>query len=135
LGGAERVRELSALGLSVGLQFEDKVDMTSIACAARDGVELWRVSHNEKDEPLTVTGEPPAEFKSIRARLTQAQADDDEVDFLHDIPIEVAESVCGYRAEDWDPPFAAVSRIGAPDEPERKGGLLRFVKGLFGSGR
>jgi hypothetical protein len=142
-GNPERVRNLSAFGLTVGLQFEDKVEMTSIACAAQDGVELWRVSHVNSDDEhkaLIVTGDPPPAFKDIREALIneQAEADDDSVDYLHDIPIEVAKSACGYRADEWLPPFMAVRPIGAPAEPARAAqghGFLDFLKGLFVGGR
>ncbi len=42
----ERVRDLSRLGLVLGCQFEDKVEMTSTACAVDRGVELWWVHHD-----------------------------------------------------------------------------------------
>src|SRR4051812_6310021 len=41
----DRVREVSRLGLAVGCQYEDRVEMASTICAARDGVELWRIHH------------------------------------------------------------------------------------------
>lgn len=135
-GSPERARELSAFGRAVSLQFEDKVDMTSVACEARDGVELWRVSHSAEEEDLEITGEPPPGFESIRDRLSQDQEEEDgeSVDYLHDIPIEVAKSVCGYRADDWIPPFAALRQVRPSPAagPAAPGGLGRFLKGLFG---
>ena len=119
--------------------------MTSIACAAKDGVELWRVSHvnsDEEGEALEVTGDPPPAFVGIRDRLLQkqAEADGDSVDYLHDIPIEVAKSVCGYRADDWEPPFAALRRIGETAESKPAaatagGGLFGLLRGLLGGRR
>ena len=138
-GGPDRVRDLSALGPSVGLQFEDKVAMTSIACAAKDGVEIWRVSHvNGPGEPLVVTGDPPPTFEEIRREFAQKQAEDDDVDYFHEVPIETVKSVCGYRADDWEPPFTVVRQVGAAaeSEPARGGGRRPgFLSRLLGGGR
>jgi len=105
----ERVLELSRLGPTVGLQFEDKIEMTSVATGARDGVELWRVYHDNAGRELEVSGEPPPEFAAIRDRLFKEQADAAgetlRTDYLHDIPLEVAKAACGYRADDWEEPF------------------------------
>ncbi len=139
-GSPEQALSLSDLGLTVSLQFEDKVEMTSVACGARDGVELWRVSHvNDVGRELVAAGEMPPEFDDIRDRLMREQAGDDgSCDYLHDIPIEVAKSVTGYRTDDWEPPFAALKRIGEAAEPAREpgGGLFAMLRGIFGgSGR
>lgn len=110
-----RVLELSRFGLAVGCQFEDKVDMTSIACAAQSGVELWRVSHvNNPVYRLDVTGDPPAEFATIRDGLVRAQdedgGEDSGADFIHDVPLELAKSVCGYRADEDESVFVGLRR-------------------------
>jgi hypothetical protein len=135
-GGPDRVLELSRFGPAVGLQFEDKVEMASIACAAKDGAEVWRVSHRNSDddeEQLVVTGNPPAALSDIRKPLELEQQDEDGgTDYLHDIPIEVAKSVFGYRADDWEPPFVALQKVGAATEERPSGG---FFKRLFGGGR
>jgi hypothetical protein len=82
-GDPGRVTELSRLGLAVGCQFEDKVEMTSVACAAEAGVELWSVFHNaDPIDRLDVTGAPPPEFarsaiegsRSRRPRAERAAA-------------------------------------------------------------
>jgi hypothetical protein len=103
----ERVLRLSRLGEAIGCQFEDKVDMTSVAFAARDGVALWRVFHeNTSPYRLDVTGTPPKTLDAIKARLFREQeengGEESSVDFGHDVPLEVAKSICGYRHDDDD---------------------------------
>lgn len=121
----ERVRELSRLGLAVGCQFEDEVEMTSIACVAEAGAEIWRVCHvNEED--LEVAGDPPAEFAVIRDRLLQEQAEHADADYLHDLPLELAKSVCGFRADEDEGVFFALSGAGLQggQRSDRSAGLL-----------
>lgn len=141
-GTPARVVELSRLGPAVGLQFEDKVEMTSIACGAENGVELWRVSHvNEPGREIEVSGNPPAAFTEIRDRVLEDQEADKTggVDYIHELPLEVAKSVCGYMADDWIPPFLGVKPIGAPEKRGMKAAPARapsqgggFFSRLFG---
>lgn len=137
-GTPERVVELSRLGPALGLQFEDKVEMTAIACGAENGVETWRVSHvNDEGREISVSGDPPPGFAQIRDECLRLQAEDpsDDVDYLHELPLDLCKSVCGYRADDWLPPFMAVKRIGAPAKAERRAEHARgggFFSRLFG---
>ncbi len=113
----ERLLELSRFGLAVACQFEDKVDMESVASAARDGVELWRVYHkNDVYGRLDVSGEPPAAFAAIRDQLLQEQeangGEGSSTDYLHDIPLELAKAVCGFRADETEDAFVALERVG-----------------------
>ena len=137
----DRVLELSRFGLTVGCQFEDKVEMTSVACAARNGEELWRVFHiNDPIYRLDVSGDPPGEFASIRDKLFREQEEDggeeSDADFIHDIPLEVAKAVCGYRADEDESPFIGLMRIdGSADAGgRRKVGLLGILLSPFGPG-
>lgn len=150
-GDQTRVVDLSRLGPAVGLQFEDKVEMTATACAARDGVVLWRVHHvNDPLYRLDVSGEPPAELEAIRARLFREQQEDggeeSDADFIHDIPIEVAKAACGYRADEAEEPFLALARPGraaaarevvrkraSPPTSRSGGGLLSRLFSIFKS--
>ena len=135
----ERILELSRLGPAVGLQFEDKVEMESIATGAENGVELWRVYHsNDPKKPeLDVRGTPPSEFAGIRDGLLKEREDDDgdgpSCDYLHDIPLETAKAACGYRTDEVEEPFTALKPIGA-DDGEAAYGRRRepFFRSLFG---
>ena len=133
-GPRERVLELSRLGLAVGCQFEDRVMMTSVACAAEQGRELWRVFHDSEKSVfrLDVTGEPPAAFLSIKEKLIQTQEDEGgekaDVDHLHDAPLELAKAVCGYRHDDEILAFIGLRACGSGSElraPEFEPGELQ----------
>jgi hypothetical protein len=117
-GDPDRVGDLSRFGAAVGCQFEDRVEMHSLACGAQAGRELWRIFH--KNDPvyrLDVTGEPPPGFAAIRNRLFSEQEADggakSSTDFIFDIPIRVAESVCGFVHDEAHEPFVALKSAGA----------------------
>jgi hypothetical protein len=133
----ERIIELSRLGPTVGCQFEDKVEMTSIATGAQDGAELWRVFHvceEKRSDRLDVSGDPPPQFAESRDRLFREQEEDEGVDFIHDIPLEVAKAACGYRLDDELEPFRALKPVGAEDDAAHYGDLHRSVYGARPSG-
>ncbi len=129
----EQILQLSHLGPTVGLQFEDKVEMTSIATGAKNGVELWRVSHvNDPKKMLEVRGTPPAQFAEIRDQRMKEQeehgGDESSTDYLHDIPLDVAKAACGYRLDENEEPFLALKPVGAEDEEADYGRRVRRPK-------
>jgi len=107
--------------------------MTAILRAAEDGRELWSVSHiNDPDHALDVTGEPPAEFEEIRRKYEKQQAEDDDVDWLQEIPLELARRLSGYRVDEDPIDFIALARPSAGGEKEAvSSGLLGRVFALF----
>lgn len=115
----ERILALSHLGPAVGCQFEDKVEMTSLAIGADRGVELWRVFHNSRPEHLLdVSGDPPADLPAIRDRYSKEQEEEPDADFMHEIPMALMQAVCGYRPdEDMDEEmFLALKPVGTDDD-------------------
>ena len=134
--GTDRVVGLSRLGLTLGCQFEDKVEMTSVVCAAKDGVVLWRVYHDAtlKGDKLQVSGNPPEEYADIRDQMLREQAERTaNVDYIFEIPLELAKAVCGYRTDDEPEPFHGLR----PADEERPGsaGSGSFWGRLFGGSR
>jgi hypothetical protein len=133
----ERAKGLSRLGLAVACQFEDKVEMTSTACAARDGVEMWRVFHDSVSTlyRLDVSGEPPAELAVIRDRCFKEQDEDggekSPADFVHDVPLELAKVVCGYRHDDEARPFMRLLSSARESEAETPRRRLTFFEKLL----
>ncbi len=132
----DRVRDLSRFGQAVGLQFEDKVQMTSIVWVADGGVSLWSVSHvNDPVYNLEVTGRPPAEFDAIRDQYFQEQdedgGEDSSADYVHEIPIELAKSVCGYRADEQSEVFVALRGLGVESDDEPPRAKLGFLARLL----
>lgn len=121
-----QILKLSRFGMTVGVQFEDKVAMEAIVHAANEGKSLWRISYNaEEDEPLEVSGTLPKEFAAIRRKFEREQASDDDVDWLSQIPLELARKVSGYRVDEDAIEFVgldsgAVSKSAGPNRRARR---------------
>jgi hypothetical protein len=96
-------------------QVEDHV-MYSSASYWVDGTNKFFVSHNsDKGETnLEEKGSFPAQYDEIRARLIGEQKKEDSkrssgdtesmqfpVDYIFDIPVELAKSLTGFRHDDW----------------------------------
>jgi hypothetical protein len=73
------------------------------------------VTHEDDEDPnhLAVEGTPPAVFEAIAARFRAEQQEADRrdpempVDYIWEIPIELANSLCRYRHDqhaDWGKP-------------------------------
>lgn len=93
------------------------VDCRVVACQVHEGImvsaaygyergnRVWELAHNRQRgiDDLSVSGSPPPSFQSIRQRFTQEQEAKrgGNVDYIFDIPIEVAAAVCGYRHDRW----------------------------------
>ena len=122
-----RMKRGSRLGLAVYCELEEHV-MASEVRAYENGVELWAVVHDE-DRDLEVRGEPPANFAQIRdAILVKEQGQeidpdddgDDPVDYLIEIPLDLAQAVCGLRPDfilEESPPdleFTLLKRLPEP---------------------
>ena len=94
--------KLSAKGEVVSCFVEDHV-MYSSAAGWNRGEQVWKVFHDcEKGRyHLDVAGAPPAELEEIRRKLTQEQeaagGEKADVDFIYDVPAEVAKSLTGFR--------------------------------------
>lgn len=75
--------------------------MWSSAEAFRNGASVWRITHvgdGENRYDLTVEGTPPEGFPAIRQSLEQEQQDDDgSVDFIFEIPLDLAAATHGFR--------------------------------------
>ena len=97
----EILRPLSAR-CEVVTCFLEEHAMYSIATGWVDGVEIWSVLHDAQQsiEHLEATGNPPASLASVRDRLRAEQASAGGkkagVDYIFDVPVEVAKSVTGF---------------------------------------
>jgi hypothetical protein len=103
----ERVASLSVDCLTVACRVHEGI-MVSHSCAFERGASLWRIEHDSQkhSNDLSVAGAPPATFHAIQDRLTRLHTRQDDprplrVDHIFDIPVETAESVCGYRHDRW----------------------------------
>ena len=85
--------------------------MVSVATGWKDGRRVWSVTHDaQRDmEHLQTEGELPAAFTSIRDRLRSEQqragGSKADVDYIFDVPVELAQLLTGYR-HDADIPGA-----------------------------
>jgi hypothetical protein len=96
------LKQLSKRARVIACAVEEHV-MASGACAFDDGKETWCVTHdaNKGLSHLKVTGTPPASFSAIQKRLMQklvkAGGDESDVDYVFDVPVELAASLTGFR--------------------------------------
>jgi hypothetical protein len=88
--------------------------MVSAAYGYERGNRVWEIAHDGQrgTNDLSVVGSPPPSFESIRRRLTQEQeAEAGDVDYIFDIPVEVAAAICNYRHDRWG--IARFTRLAA----------------------
>jgi len=99
--------QLSQLGEVVMCFVEEHV-MSSYAASWRNGQLIWSVDHDSGGrkgiETLHVKGQLPPSFEAIRDRLYSEQAaaggNKADVDFIFDIPVDLAHSFTGYRHDE-----------------------------------
>jgi hypothetical protein len=88
------------------------------------GTRRWFILHDGVNGPkgLETEGNVPEQFASIRHELEEAQleagGDDADVDYIFEIPLQVAYSIVGFRHDEISPHFETLSR----SEPKK--GLL-----------
>ena len=85
-------------GLVVGCHATTVV-MYSEVRAYQDGKPLWSAVHDpdEDADDLAVTGEPPARLDELLAAAKDQQNGRDEVDFIFDVPIDLAAHLTGFH--------------------------------------
>jgi hypothetical protein len=120
----ERLSKLSAGCTIVACQVEEHV-MASASFCYKNGQHVWAVAHeSEKGRyDLSIDGDPPDVFSDLRDRLLKEQheagGDKAKVDFIFDIPLELAAGLCGYRHDRWkfdwgEPMFSRLEPATAP---------------------
>jgi hypothetical protein len=103
----------SKASVILGCQIEEHV-MFSTAFLYENGVRKWGVTHaSEKGiYNIEIDGNPPEFFTTLQAQTIAAQDAEDgkkaEVDLIFDIPLALAERVCGFRHDkgnfEWGEP-------------------------------
>jgi hypothetical protein len=132
---------LSCHGPAVGCAIEEHV-MFMEARGFTDGAERWRVVHDPDNGTyhLGVQGDPPAELESIRrAAVAEQEAEGGEdagVDYISDVPLDLAKTICGFKHDDDWPEtlsFFELHRTKAAAAPKVQGakgpGLLQRLFG------
>lgn len=111
----------------LGCQVEEH-SMVSAATLCTNGQQIWHVMHDSDAGryDLNATGTLPAQFAAIRSRLFAKQDAEPEtgfmrVDYVFDIPVELAASFTGYR-HDIGPAWGATrfEKITAVVGPTRR---------------
>ena len=115
--------------------------MVSIATGWKEGQRVWSLTHDaQRDmEHLQTEGELPAAFAGIRDRLRSEQqaagGRKAEVDYIFDLPVELAATLTGYR-HDADIPGAGAEPfevlVETLSSASASTGRPSFLKRLFG---
>jgi hypothetical protein len=119
----ERLQKLSVGSVVVGCQVEEHV-MASASFSYEDGRHIWTVIHESERGcyDLSADGDLPARFPELRGELFRQQAEagggNADVNFVFDVPIQLAAELCGYRHDRWkfdwgEPTF---SRLEGPED-------------------
>lgn len=118
---ADKLAQWSAGGRLVAAVVHEG-SMNSLAMEWRDGRQLWSVAHDgsEGGDSLEVEGQLPDVFEELKQEADAAQAESEKegggVDFVFDIPLDLAAEVTGFRHDEMGfdddiPPFTALERI------------------------
>jgi len=97
----DTLAKVASKGSSLSCSMSETV-MVSEVRAFRNGRALWSVLHDPDKDPqgFVVAGALPPQFDEILRRLEgeQAAPGNEDVDCMFDLPLELAASICGYRA-------------------------------------
>jgi hypothetical protein len=96
--------------------------MNSLATEWRDGRQVWSVSHDgsEGGDQLDVEGELPDVFEELKQEAVAAQAESEAdgggVNFVFDIPLDLAADITGFRHDEMGfddeiEPFTVLERL------------------------
>lgn len=88
-------------GFVLGAEVSERAMFSSLK-GWRSGTALWAVT-SDADQPgreLLLEGDPPDELAQIRERsvVLQAAEPDEPIDYMFDVPVELAKILCGYDA-------------------------------------
>jgi hypothetical protein len=131
----EAMQRLSTAGVELVTCFVEEHVMYSSVTGWKDGQKRWSVIHNSqtrKKNHLETEGELPAAFQSILSGLTaqqEADAKKEGVDFIFDVPVELAQSLTGYR-HDEDVPGLSDDAFQVLEVPASKGSVIKLESNL-----
>jgi hypothetical protein len=101
---------------------EHEGSMNSLATEWQDGRQIWSVSHDgsEGGDQLAVEGKLPDVFEELKHEADAAQTESERegggVDFVFDIPLDLAAEITGFRHDEMGfdddiPLFTALERM------------------------
>jgi len=132
------VSALSHHGGAVACAIEEHV-MYQEARGYEGGRETWRITHDPNKANsfyhLVATGQPPANFDTVHRQAVADQdaegGEDADVDFIADVPLDVAKSICGFKHDDaWpdDLRFTELRRARRATQPSGPGFFQRLFR-------
>jgi len=91
--------------MAVGCEMSTIV-MWSEAHGYQGGQLEWSVTHDPDDEgrPLAVEGAPPAILADLEAKALKAQAGEDDVDYVFEVPMQLVGHYTGFVYDDEEAP-------------------------------
>jgi hypothetical protein len=104
---------------------------------------LWFVGHDAQRgmNNLELDGDLPSQFSNIRdglvAQQVAAGGEDADVDFIFDVPLELAQSVCGFKHDlcdfEWGTPeFSVVDNADFTEQTSEVKAKSGWISRLFG---
>lgn len=106
----DSLSKISTLGETIACSVEEHV-MVSIAEGWNGGARSWAIAHDAQEGmfDLSADGEIPADYETIKNDFVSQQnaegGEDADVDFIFDIPLQVAKKICGYKHDEGSPPW------------------------------
>lgn len=96
---------LGAHGRTLTCQVHEGI-MFSAVHGTEENVERWSVQHDSERglRDLQIAGTPPDALDGIKAKLLAEQDGSEDVDYVFDIPVELAFQLTGFRHDLWDYP-------------------------------
>ena len=97
---------------------------------------VWQAWHEGDEVPTHIAGEGalPSDFAVLVEAARAAQAADREVDYLSDVPLDMAEHICGFKHDSYcDNVSFQEIRLNA-SAASGKGESRGFLSRLFGKG-
>ena len=112
----DRLRELSRHHDIIGCMVEEHA-MVSMASRYAHGELVWKVVHDPSSSPseLRISGSPPPELAAVRDRASRGGAGAGNA---FEIPIDLADEVCGFRHDAIRPDWKMVMfTVAVPNRP------------------
>ncbi len=106
----DSLSKISTLGETIACSVEEHV-MVSIAEGWNNGLRNWRVAHDAQEGifDLSASGDLPAHYEDIKSDYISRQnaegGENSDVDFIFDIPLQVARQICGYKHDEGSSPW------------------------------
>lgn len=108
----DMLSKISTLGETIACSVEEHV-MVSVAEGWSNGARSWTIAHNAQESifDLSADGELPGHYEAIKDDFISQQnaegGENSDVDFIFDIPLQVAKLICGYKHDEGSTPWVS----------------------------